>query len=437
MTVSYKRIFIYIALFFSYKLLWLGYSVAVPFTNDPADFVLLGGMGMLILALPIKRGLISAALSRPFSKMLAPLIIFLIINISMAVSEQGVRLTFLSNRGWLYIIFLFVGYLIITPNFRLNDLIEVFRKFSFFASLSALFYSLTANPGDVTRLYFPLVSNLTAIFLIFNFLVYAQTKKTSALYHVLLHVIVSILSFSRSWWVTIVLISCIAFLGMGKGSTKTFVRLSGVSLFVLAALLLLTETDEGKRAESLFVDRYESGLENIATNTGTYQHRLLMLMDAYDYVTDHPDKMTMFLGIGMLHSDSALSRSLIGRGRSFGYTGRGALFECAYANYLLGGGFLGLALIMSTYILFSVYIFRYGSRKQTLNLETNVFLVCVGAYYLAYMAAMFFAANIEGAALGLLLLVAGALKKEKFLADAAKKHEEPAGVDPNLRVLPI
>lgn len=418
MRLSLKDISILMTCFFFYQFVWLKYDIIVPFTNNPADYALLLGLVFAFLILFVRPHLLKNCFARPYSRILLPLFIFLSINIPYSIMQQGWKLTILTHRYWLYIGFLIVGYLLITPRYRFKKLIDLLQIFAGISAVGALFYSLSTSPGEILRFY-PDFIPLSGIFIAFNLILYIYTRSKLSLNLLALHVTVSILTLTRSWWACLaVMILVLVFtLRLSKLSYRFVAALAFVGLW----FAFFAATDTGFTAQIRAFERYQLALQDIRAGRGTYQHRIDMFLDSYDYLlARQSDLFTKLFGIGMLHSDSQVHGSLIGRGRTLGYSGRGVLLENAYANYLLGAGFIGTLLIFWTYIALSRYMIDEGKPIRQQFDRNRSFMLSIGAFHIGWLIALFFGGQIQGTTLGLMLFIAGAWHKEKTLENAGK-----------------
>ncbi len=417
----WKRLFLWLCLVLGSNYLVLQYYVdwhsILPFTNTPSDYVLL--IGIIVSMRYVRAFGIQGAIA-PFVRIRWQILVLLLLvgaSFFRSLGEQGVLLSLLSHRGWAYAVFLLVGYYGIDGEFTFTNMIRALSLFSVFAGLGAIFYALTFQPGVLSR-YFPMVIPLSGVFVLYHGIRLLRDHESAQKWPLVFHLVVVILSQTRSLWITCLVGLIVAALALRKQIHygRLAVQFTIVGL-LLAGIFFSGMFDIASRA---LTSRLTIGLEDVEQEKGSYALRVFSFLDALDYINEEGSSAVLF-GVSDLHWQSAKMLSLVGYGRVMGYAGitysylgveETAYMENSVANMLLTFGVIGsLCIWFLVYYPLVLGLLRGAVRVFDMDRVSSAFLLAFGAFMCGQPVQYFFGVELKGLELGLLFGLVGATQR--------------------------
>lgn len=420
-----KTLFVWCSLFLGSNYLVLQYYIdwqtVLPFTRTPADYILLIG---IIVFIGAARQLDMKEIRSVYDRYRFPLIVLCVLialSLSRSISEQSLGLTLLSHRGWFFLVFLLVGYHIVNTDFTLSKLVSVLSTFAVTAGVLALLYSFTFESGVLSR-YFPLVIPFSGVFVLFHLIRMLRDHQKGQMGLLVFHLVVIVLSQTRSLWATCL----VGLLVVGTLLRKRLRLRRFFAQFALVVILLvgILSLDVFDSVVSALESRLSVGMRDMQQETGSYGLRILLFLDAWDYINESGIDVVLF-GISDLHWQSTKMLSLVGYGRIMGYAGiaydylgveETAYMENAVASLLLTFGVVGsLSIWLLFYYPMVASTIATAIRIAHRDEIASAFLIAYGAFMFGQPIQFFFGVELKGMELGMLMFVAGAAARHELL----------------------
>jgi hypothetical protein len=384
-----------------------------PLTNTPSDYAL--GLCLLFffgLVISQKRGVVSWAF-RAYRVQLGSLAALLLVSFLRSIPEQGGALTILSHRGWLYVLFLPLGYMLVGDDYTSTRFIRFLSRLSVLSGIFALVYAFTFQPGNLAR-YYQQVVPLSSVFLLYHLVRILRDHRRNEIPLLLFHAVVIAVSQTRSFWVATVVSLLVGGVMMAEHIRVKRVVFSGLAAIALMWGILSSGLMGG--AEDVLTSRVTGGMEDVQEGQGTYALRIAGFLDIWDYLEESGTFVRM-MGVGDLHWKAPRMQYLLGYGRVLGYAAvayeQYGTEETAYVENTIANALLAFGLVGSSVLWFLVYyplafrLIRDSKLIVPAGSSISVFAFAYGLYMIGQPATFFFGSELKGMELGFTMLLLG------------------------------